>query len=82
MKADGRRLLWRCRRGLLELDLVLKAFVETYYPSLGAEELRHFDKLLDLTDTELWGLIARDAATLDHGEARLLKMLRELRAVP
>jgi antitoxin CptB len=82
MKADGRRLLWRCRRGLLELDLVLKAFVETYYPSLGAEELRHFDKLLDLTDTELWGLIAHDAATLDHGEARLLKMLRELRAVP
>jgi antitoxin CptB len=82
MKADGRRLLWRCRRGLLELDLVLKTFVETHYPTLGPEELRHFDQLLDLTDTELWGLVARDAATLGHGKARLLKMLRELQVVP
>lgn len=82
MEAGGRRLLWRCRRGLLELDLVLKAFVEYHYPSLGAEELRHFDRLLDLTDTELWGLIASDAVPPDADEARLLRMLRELTAQP
>ena len=82
MEAGGRRLLWRCRRGLLELDLVLKAFVETHYPSLGPEELRHLDKLLDLTDTELWGLIAGDAVPLDANEARLLGMLRALTSSP
>ena len=82
MEAGGRRLLWRCRRGLLELDLVLKAFVESHYPSLEAEELRHFDRLLDLSDTELWGLIASDAVPLDADEARLLRMLRELTARP
>ena len=82
METGGRRLLWRCRRGLLELDLVLKAFVENHYPALGPDELRHLDQLLDLADTELWGLIAGDAVPLDPSEARLLETLRGLKALP
>ncbi len=33
------RARWRCRRGLLELDLTLQRFVDEHYVSLGEAEL-------------------------------------------
>jgi len=40
------RLRWRCRRGLLELDVVLKNFLDQGYASLTPVEREAFDKLL------------------------------------
>lgn len=51
------RLRWRCRRGLLELDIVLGRFVEQHYATLDDAQLQAFDQLLDLPDTELWDMI-------------------------
>jgi antitoxin CptB len=51
------RVRWRCRRGLLELDLVLQRFVDEYYARLGEAERRQFETLLDLSDNELWDMI-------------------------
>ncbi len=47
------RLQWRCRRGMLELDLLLQPFVEKTYDSLSAEDQHKFHLLLDLQDQEL-----------------------------
>lgn len=47
------RLKWRCRRGMLELDLLLQPFVEDVYPLLTAEEKVQFHTLLDMQDQEL-----------------------------
>ena len=52
------RMRWRCRRGLLELDIVLGRFIEQRYPEMNNEQRVVFDELLDLPDTELWDLIA------------------------
>jgi len=52
-----RRLRWRCRRGLLELDIVLGRFVEQRYSGMDGGQRVVFDELLDLPDTELWDLI-------------------------
>ena len=46
--------MWKCRRGLLELDLVLTRFLERQVPGLSSAELAAFDELLDYPDTELW----------------------------
>ncbi|CAG0938156.1 FAD assembly factor SdhE [Gallionellaceae bacterium] len=51
------RLRWRCRRGLLELDIVLGRFIEQYYQGLDEAQLAAFDMLLDMPDTELWDMI-------------------------
>jgi antitoxin CptB len=51
------RVRWRCRRGLLELDIVLGRFIELHYPVLDHEQRVNFDELLDLPDTDLWDLI-------------------------
>lgn len=56
------RVRWRCRRGLLELDIVLGRFVEQHYAGLGIEQQAAFDTLLDMPDTELWDMIAGKTA--------------------
>ncbi len=52
------RIRWRCRRGLLELDIVLGRFVERHYAMLGEAERNAFEALLDMPDTPLWDMIA------------------------
>ena len=51
------RLRWRCRRGMLELDLVLERFLQQCCVRLTARQLAEFDALLDLPDQELWQLV-------------------------
>ncbi len=51
--AEFDRIRWRCRRGLLELDLVLKQFLEHRFDGLDAGERRLFDELLDTPDNDL-----------------------------
>ena len=51
------RLRWRCRRGLLELDVVLKNFLDQGYASLTPAEQDAFDKLLAVPDNILWAYV-------------------------
>lgn len=51
------RARWRCRRGLLELDIVLQRFMDKHYPQLSETELQQFATLLDLSDNDLWDMI-------------------------
>ncbi|TAL63463.1 MAG: succinate dehydrogenase assembly factor 2 family protein [Legionella sp.] len=48
------RLAWHCRRGMLELDLILQKFLDKRVDSLSENELQLFDQLLSCTDPELF----------------------------
>jgi len=52
-RAARDRLYWKCRRGLLELDLVLQRFI----PILRDEDVQPLHILLDLPDNDLWDII-------------------------
>ena len=52
------RLRWRCRRGMLENDIVLARFLDARGASLAEDEVAMLDALLDLPDQDLWDLIA------------------------
>jgi antitoxin CptB len=54
---EVRRLSWRCRRGLLELDIVLQRFSDNHLACLSTQELSAFDSLLDLPDNEFLDLV-------------------------
>jgi antitoxin CptB len=56
--AQQRRLAWRCRRGMLELDIVLQRFVSEQFDTLTSDELQIFDGMLDLPDNDFWALIS------------------------
>jgi len=48
------RLRWRCRRGMLELDLLLQPFLDSGYEELDEAEQGLFLQLLELPDQELF----------------------------
>lgn len=71
------RMRWRCRRGLLELDLVLERFVVRHYAGLDAEGRRAFDALLDMPDTALWDMITgRSDAPEPFAHGAVLELIR------
>lgn len=51
--AAFRRIAWRSRRGLLELDLFLEPFLEACWHGLDASGRQAFETLLTYTDPEL-----------------------------
>jgi len=65
------RLRWRCRRGLLELDIVLGRFIEQHYAGLDEAQLAAFDMLLDMPDTELWDMITGKVMPQEESRAVL-----------
>ncbi len=55
MRETGRRKLrWRSRRGMLELDLLLAPFAEEACDAMSPEELALYGELLEREDRELW----------------------------
>ena len=52
------RLRWRCRRGMLENDLLLSRFLERRGAALTEVEIAGLDVLLDLPDGELWDVLS------------------------
>ena len=71
-----KRIAWRCRRGMLENDLVLSRFLERRGGNLSEHEVAMLDTLLDLPDGELWDLIAGRQEPADPSVASLLAQLR------
>ncbi len=55
--AELSRLKWRCRRGMLELDVLLERFLEHQYSAASAEIQTAFARLLTLPDPEIFALI-------------------------
>ena len=70
------RLRWRCRRGMLENDLVLAHYLDERGERLTEEEIGMLERLLALSDPELWDLIAGRAESPDAGVAPLVSALR------
>ena len=71
------RVRWRCRRGLLELDIVLGRFVEQHYAGLEKAQQAVFDALLDMPDTELWDMITgKTPAPHDSEHYAVLELLK------
>jgi len=71
------RVRWRCRRGLLELDIVLGRFVEQHYAGLDDVQQEAFDVLLDMPDNVLWDMITgREAPPQETQQLRLLECLK------
>ncbi|WP_047550293.1 FAD assembly factor SdhE [Methylotenera sp. G11] len=86
--AEQRRFAWRCRRGMLELDIVLQNFVNEQFGSLNMGELQAFDDMLELPDNEFWDLInssekmKKGSAAATEAANAMLEKLRLVRLNP
>jgi len=74
--SDFDRIRWQCRRGLLELDLVLERFLRENSEWLTSVELERFRRLLAASDNDLWDWISGRADPYDPAFTELIARLR------
>ena len=74
--AELARTRWRCRRGLLELDLLLLRFVERGYAELDPAQRTAFTRMLELADAELLGLLQGERTPNDPELTHLVAIIR------
>ncbi len=77
-RTELNRLRWRCRRGMLENDLILTRFLDLRGEGISDQEVVALDQLLELSDNELWDLIAGRQEPVDAAVKPLLDALRAI----
>ncbi len=71
------KLRWRCRRGMLELDILLNNFVDKQYVQLSAGQKNTFDQLLDYPDQLLFDLFLGHMESSDNSISELVQTIRQ-----
>ena len=74
------RLRWRCRRGMLELDLLLMTFMDKGYEQLDRAQRDRFRRLLDLPDQTLLESLMGDSAIEQKEFADVIERIRHTTA--
>ena len=70
------RLLWRCRRGMKELDLLLEHFAREALPRESPAVRATFEELLELADPLLAGYLLGENTPPEPHLARLTQAIR------
>ena len=79
-EAERRRLRWRCRRGLKELDVLFERYAESSLANASAAEFGSLERFLDLPDPEIAAYLLGDAVPEDPGLAELAARIRNYAA--
>lgn len=75
------KLRWRCRRGLLENDLLIERFFSRYADSLTMQHVQGMNSLMELADNDLLDLLLRrtelNPESTNAASALVLDLLRQ-----
>ncbi len=70
------RIRWRCRRGMLELDVILERFFDHHYSHLSMDEQVLFQSLLNCSDQDLLNWLIGDQTPIDAALALMVKKIK------
>jgi antitoxin CptB len=68
-------LRWQCRRGMLELDLLLLPFFDRHYAMLSTPQQALFERLLSQHDHELYQILIKRKPVSDSLLAGLIESI-------
>jgi len=68
---------WQCRRGMLELDLLLNNFVDKKADDLNADQTQTFEMLLSYPDQTLLDLLLGNSVSSDSSIAVLVQQIQK-----
>ena len=74
--SEQARLRWKCRRGMLELDLLLRDFMDRGYASLEAGERATLEQLLECPDAVLLEWLMGRIRPTDKDVVQLVDKIR------
>tara|TARA_B000000565_G_C23586132_1_gene301265 strand:- start:332 stop:589 length:258 start_codon:yes stop_codon:yes gene_type:complete len=60
MSREINRIKWKCRRGMREIDLLLREFSRNSMKNLGENDLSIFDEILNYDDQKLYDFIFKN----------------------
>lgn len=66
------RIKWACRRGMLELDVVIMPFYEECFDSLTQSQQQDFVALLECDDPDLFNWIMQHGKSSDEKLANMI----------
>ena len=75
-QAELNRLRWRCRRGMLENDLILTRFLDSRGDRITDVELAALESILQLNDNDLWEMLSGRQEPADESVMPLVEHLR------
>jgi antitoxin CptB len=67
---------WQCRRGMLELDLLLNNFVDKKVNTLSEQEKQSFELLLSYPDQTLLDLLLGNSVSSDPSISALVQQIQ------
>mgnify|MGYP005839136245 CR=1 FL=1 len=74
-----RKLRWCCRRGMKELDMLLRAFLTEQADAIECGAWPELEALLETEDDILWGWLQKPFAATGRGFGPLLQQIRHAR---
>jgi len=77
-EVELRRLRWRCRRGMRELDQLLGRYLDRHWLSAPLPERGVFLRLLETEDDRLWHWFMGSETATDVEIAQLVARIRTL----
>ncbi len=76
MEEKAQKLLWRCRRGTKELDILMMTFLENHYRNAEPALKHAFEGMLDMQDPELYALVTGMQESHDHYINKVIEFMR------
>ncbi|MCV2403926.1 succinate dehydrogenase assembly factor 2 [Marinomonas sp. C2222] len=70
-----KRLKWNCRRGMLELDLLLEPFLDEVFLTLEEADQARFYKLIECEDQDLFLWFMQKEVPQDDDLARIVDII-------
>ena len=70
-----KKILWQCRRGLWELDVILIPFVENNFDYLEEDEISNFQRLLEYEDIEIFDILVNKKSFEDKSLQQIIKKI-------
>lgn len=71
------RLRWSCRRGMLELDVLLGNFLENEYLKLSIADQKTFEQLLECSDQNLYEWFMEKNSSNDPNLQQMIEKIRQ-----
>lgn len=75
------RLLWHCRRGIREMDILFREFIDQHYEQLNENEKQSFSSLLDEADLDILNWIMGKDKPESEELMHIITLIRKSRVI-
>lgn len=79
MSNERSRLIWHCRRGIREMDILFRELIDQHYDNLNDVDKQAFSTLLDEADLDILNWIMGKDTPENDKLKRIISIIRQSR---